>query len=159
MNDLLRLISENLDVFLRILLGLIWGFSYGFWLHRSDKGRDFERNLTFLATIVGMGVVKFLSFQNVAAWWVDTGVLAASAVGIVVFALKYGYHTDNPNYKAHRLKDFLEQSQFKLTELIDDLHELLETGGYKGEQVTRISQVLSTTQRIKHLIDQARNIK
>lgn len=132
---------------------------YGYWLHKTEKGREFERNLTFLATIVGMGMVKFLSFQNEAAWWIDTGVLAASAIGIIVFALKYGYHTDNPNYKAHRLKSYLEESKFKLVDLIDAIHSLLENGGFKSDQVIKISQILSAMQRIKQLIDQARDVK
>lgn len=86
------LFSVNLHLLLATSICLAWGFCYGWWLHKTERGQIFERQFTWIATALGLSVDIFVLavFTGIIPWEFIS-VLVASAVGVIVMALIYGY--------------------------------------------------------------------
>jgi len=95
------LFSVDLHLLLATLACFFWGFGYGWWIHKTKTGQIFEREFTWMATALGITVDLFLlAVITGVIPWEFISVLVASAIGIIIMALIYGYPVvDNGSFR------------------------------------------------------------
>ena len=135
------LISLDLWLILRVLTAFSWGWGYGAWLHTTRTGQTFEREFTWLATVIGVGVDLSLAFPG--NWWAVTCVIAASSVGVITMALIHGYQKSEVNIRSYKVKWGLEDATAQSHTITDKLTELLRTTEIPQEVVCRLSEILA----------------
>lgn len=154
MNETTLQFSQDWTIFLRILTAFGWGAGYGYWLHFTKTGQVLDRQHTWLATSIGLGVDLLLAFPG--DWFMVVAVIAASAVPIAALARIYGYPEPDVNFNSNKVKWGLEDAVSLSIRLTEHLTCLLETEQLTPETVSKVSKIIALTHRLKSIVVDAR---
>lgn len=151
MNPTLSVISIDLLLIFRVLLGFSWGFIWAAYLQFTKQGQFLVLKRTWLTVVVGIGVDLIIAYAG--DWWTVAAVIAVSSIGIIIRSLwNESQAEDDPAINSYKLKHALEDAVAVCIDLRTNLTEMLASGSltdlsYQLAIVHHLHEVLLAARR------------
>lgn len=152
-------ISVDFTLIFRVSLAFLWGGGWAAFIQFNRYGKFLARERTWITVVVGIGIDLIIAFPWAGShsdWYTVAGVIAASAVGIIIRSLHNEQKQAELNTRSYKLVWGLEDAITLNGKISEALIKLLDAGSLGEESVKAVSRILATTHKLSNILRAAR---